>query len=75
MKKIFEQEVAVNVHFIPLPMLTCYKDRGYNIGNYPMAYKNYSCEISLPVFYDLTDEQINFVIDSVVNATCLVLGK
>ncbi len=75
MKKIFEQEVAVNVHFIPLPMLTCYKERGYKIEDYPMAYKNYSCEISLPIFYDLTDEQINFVIDSVVNATCLVLGK
>ena len=75
MKNIFEQEVAVNVHFIPLPMLTCYKERGYKIEDYPMAYKNYSCEISLPVFYDLTDEQINFVIDSVVNATCLVLGK
>lgn len=67
MQKIFEQEVTVNVHFIPLPMLSVYKNKGYKIENYPVAYDNYSREISLPVYYDLTDEQLAKVIESVVS--------
>ena len=69
MQKIFEQEVTVNVHFIPLPMLTVYKNRGYNIENYPVTYDNYSREISLPVYYDLNDEQLAKVIESVISLT------
>ena len=68
MQRIFEQEVCVNVHFIPLPMLSAYKNLGYRIGNYPVAYDNYSREISLPVYYDLTDEQVQRVIAAVKNA-------
>lgn len=68
MQRIFEQEVAVNVHFIPLPLLTCYKSRGYDINHYPVTYNNFSREISLPVYYDLTDEQIGMVIGAVKNA-------
>jgi dTDP-4-amino-4,6-dideoxygalactose transaminase len=67
MQKIFEQEVTVNVHFIPLPLLSVYKNRGYNIDQYPVAYDNYSREISLPVYYDLNDEQLQRVIDSVIS--------
>ena len=62
MQRIFEQEVSVNVHFIPLPMLTAYKNMGYKISDYPVTYDNYSREISLPVYYDLTDEQVQQVI-------------
>ena len=67
-QKIFEKEVAVNVHFVPLPIMTYYKNRGYNIRNFPVAYNNYSRVISLPVFYDLTNDQIEMVVDAVVNA-------
>jgi dTDP-4-amino-4,6-dideoxygalactose transaminase len=67
MQKIFEQEVTVNVHFIPLPMLTVYKNRGYKIEDYPVSYDNYSREISLPVYYDLTEDQVKIVIDSVLS--------
>lgn len=67
MQKIFEQEITVNVHFIPLPMLTVYKNKGYQIEDYPVSYDNYSREISLPVYYDLTDEQVKRVIDSVLS--------
>ena len=67
MQRIFEQEVSVNVHFIPLPMLTAYKNMGYNIADYPVSYDNYSREISLPVYYDLTDEQVRQVIEAVKN--------
>ena len=65
MQRIFEQEVSVNVHFIPLPMLTAYKKMGYKISDYPVTYDNYSREISLPVYYNLTDEQVQQVIQAV----------
>lgn len=65
MQRIFEQEVSVNVHFIPLPMLTAYKNMGYKIADYPVTYDNYSREISLPVYYDLTDDQVQQVIAAV----------
>lgn len=68
MQRIFEQEVSVNVHFIPLPMLTAYKNMGYKISDYPVTYDNYSREISLPVYYNLTDEQVQQVCDAVVKA-------
>ncbi|MBQ2530215.1 MAG: DegT/DnrJ/EryC1/StrS family aminotransferase, partial [Treponema sp.] len=61
-QKIAEHEVATNVHFIPLPLLTAYKALGYRIEDYPNAYNNYACEISLPVYFDLTDEQVDEVI-------------
>ena len=69
MQRIFEQEVSVNVHFIPLPMLTAYKNMGFNIADYPVTYDNYSREISLPVYYDLTDEQVQQVCQAVIKAT------
>jgi len=65
---IAEQNVAVNVHFIPMPMLSFFKNKGYNIINYPQAYKNYAHEISLPIYPQLTTEEVDFVIKSVVNA-------
>ncbi len=67
-QEIFNQDVSVNVHFIPLPMLSFYKQQGYDIKNYPIAYNNYSREISLPVFYNLTDEQMQTVVIAVKNA-------
>ena len=73
-KEIFKKEVSVNVHFIPVPMMSFYKKLGYKIKNYPAAYDNYSREISLPVYYDLTDEQVKIVIDAVVSSVKNVLG-
>jgi len=67
-QKIFDSGVAVNVHFIPLPMMTYYKSCGYKIEDYPVTLDNYSREISLPVYYDLSDEMVNEVITAVVNA-------
>ncbi len=71
---IFEKGVSVNVHFIPVPMVSFYKKLGYKIKNYPATYKNYSREISLPVYYDLSDNQIKKVIDAVVSSVQKVLG-
>ena len=65
---IAEKEVAVNVHFIPMPMLTLFKEIGYKIEDYPQAYANFKGEISLPIYPQLTNEQVQFVIDCVVEA-------
>lgn len=73
MEEIFRNEVAVNVHFIPLPMLSFYKKLGFQIGNFPVSYDNYSREISLPVYYDLSNEDINTVIDTVINSVKSIL--
>jgi dTDP-4-amino-4,6-dideoxygalactose transaminase len=74
-QNIFDKGVAVNVHFIPLPMMTFYKSLGYKIEDYPSTYANYSCEISLPVYYDLSEDMINEVIQAVVLSVEEVIGK
>ena len=67
-EKIAQQEVAVNVHFIPLPMLSYFKEQGYDIADYPQSYKNYAHEISLPVYPQLSNEEVDFVIKTVIGA-------
>ncbi len=73
-QKIFDRDVSVNVHFIPLPMMSFYKSHGYRINDYPVTYDDFSREISLPVFYDLTDGQVKMVIDAVVKSVAEVIG-
>lgn len=67
-KEIFDQDVSVNVHFIPVPAMSFYKSLGYDIKNYPVTYKNYSCEISLPVYYDLDNNKVDTVVKAVLHA-------
>ena len=71
---IFDHDVAVNVHFQPLPLLTAYKNLGYDIADFPNALDNYSREISLPVYYDLNDEQVATVIEAVCASVHQILG-
>ncbi|MDG2370687.1 MAG: DegT/DnrJ/EryC1/StrS aminotransferase family protein [Flavobacteriales bacterium] len=66
--KISEKEVAVNVHYLPLAMLTYYRNKGYAINDYPQTYENYKAEITLPVYYNLTDSQVETVINAVVES-------
>lgn len=73
-KRIFEAEVSVNVHFIPVPQMSYYQSLGYELRNYPMAKYNYEREISLPVYVDLTDVQIESVINAVVKSVEMVLN-
>ncbi|MBL4862930.1 MAG: DegT/DnrJ/EryC1/StrS aminotransferase family protein [Crocinitomicaceae bacterium] len=73
-QEIFEQDVSVNVHFQPLPLLTAYKKRGYQMSDYPEAYNKFANEISLPVYYDLSDDQVDTVIKAVKNAVEKVLA-
>jgi len=72
-QEIFKKEVSVNVHFQPLPMLSAYKERGFNIADYPIAFDNYSREISLPVYQDLTNEQVQTIIEAVISSVNKVL--
>jgi dTDP-4-amino-4,6-dideoxygalactose transaminase len=65
---ISKREVAVNVHFIPLPMLSFFKEIGYRIEDYPLSYKNYSCEISLPIYPQLKENDVDLIISSVVES-------
>jgi dTDP-4-amino-4,6-dideoxygalactose transaminase len=67
-EEIAKKDVAVNVHFIPMPMLSFFKEMGYDINNYPQAYENYKCEVSLPIYPQLTNDQVNFIIDTVIEA-------
>ncbi len=67
-QKIFDKDVSVNVHFIPVPMMSFYKSLGYDIKNYPNTYLMYSNEVSLPVFYNLTDKDVEQVISAVVTS-------
>lgn len=66
--EISKSEVAVNVHFIPLPMLSFFNGLGYRIEDYPQAYENYHHEISLPCYPQLTDEQLQFITETVIKA-------
>jgi dTDP-4-amino-4,6-dideoxygalactose transaminase len=75
MKEIFDCDVSVNVHFIPVPAMTFYKNLGYDLKNYPVTYDNFSREISLPVFYDLSSEQAQTVISAVINSVNKILAN
>ena len=61
--KMAENGVATNVHYKPLPMMTAYKNLGFDIQNYPNAYEMYHNEITLPLHTKLTDEDVDYVID------------
>lgn len=65
---ITKKGVAVNVHFIPMPMLTVFKNLGYKIEDYPQTYKNYSVEISLPIYPQLTESEVLYICNTVESA-------
>ena len=66
--EIAKSEVAVNVHFIPMPMLSFFKSMGYDITDYPQAYENYKCEISLPIYPQLDTEKLDYIVNTVKEA-------
>lgn len=56
------RDIATNVHFKPLPMMTAYRNIGFDIKDYPNAYNQFANEITLPLHTKLTDEQIDYII-------------
>lgn len=71
---IARRGVSANVHFIPLPLLSFYRAEGYRMQDQPNAYRLFQTEISLPVYFDLTDGQVDEVVDAVKGAMQEVLG-
>lgn len=63
-EKMAEAGIATNVHYKPLPMLTAYKNLGFNIKDYPNAYEMYKNEITLPLNTLLSEENVKFIINT-----------
>ena len=62
--KLAERGVATNVHYKPLPMMTAYKELGWDISEFPNAYSYYENLITLPLHTRLSDEDVEYVIDN-----------
>ena len=62
--KMAEKGIATNVHYKPLPMHTAYKNMGFDIKDFPNSYNMYHNEITLPLHTLLTDEQVDYVINT-----------
>lgn len=62
--RMAERGIACNVHYKPLPMHTAYKNLGFDIKDFPNAYKNFANEITLPLHTCLTDEEVEYVIQN-----------
>jgi len=62
--KMAEEGVSCNVHYKPLPMHTAYKNLGFDIKDYHNAYNRYSNEITLPLHTCLTDEEVDYIIET-----------
>ncbi|KZX11294.1 UDP-4-amino-4-deoxy-L-arabinose--oxoglutarate aminotransferase [Methanobrevibacter oralis] len=59
--KMEEKGISVNVHYKPLPLLTAYKNLGYDIKNYPNAYNLFKNEISIPIYSSLNDREVDYI--------------
>lgn len=60
--RMAERDIACNVHFKPLPMMTAYKNLGFDIKDYPNAFAQFENEITLPLHTRLTDEQVDYIL-------------
>jgi len=65
---ISSRDVAVNVHYIPMSMLTLFKNKGYKIEDYPNTYNLYANEISLPIYNNLSKIQLEKITNTVCEA-------
>ena len=65
--RMAERGIACNVHYKPLPMMTAYKQLGFDIKDFPNAYDLYHNEITLPLHTRLTDEDVDYVISNFVD--------
>lgn len=69
-EKMAEAGIACNVHYKPLPMLTAYKEMGFDIADYPNAYHQYRNEITLPLRSNLSDEEVEYIIKMMRKVCC-----
>ncbi len=69
--KMAEKGIACNVHYKPLPMHTGYQKLGFDIKDYPNSYDMFANEITLPLHTKLTDEDIDYIIETY----CSIVGE
>jgi len=60
-QKMANSGISTNVHFVPVPMMSYYKNKGYSISDYPVSYKLYASEITLPLYYQLREEEVELI--------------
>ena len=65
--KMEEAGISTNVHYKPLPLLTAYKNLGFDIEDYPNAYHLFENELSLPIYSTLTDEEVDYIIENLLD--------
>lgn len=65
-ERMAEEGIACNVHYKPLPMMTAYNKKGFDIKDYPNAYKQFENEITLPLHTSLTNEDVDYVIEKYI---------
>ena len=65
-RKMAERGIACNVHYKPLPMMTAYKNLGFDMNDYPNAYRQFENEVTLPLHTCLTDDDVEYVIGNFV---------
>lgn len=73
--KMAERGISCNVHYKPLPLLTAYKNLGFDIENYPNAYNYYVKEITLPLHTRLSDEDVDVIIENFKEIVEEVVGE
>ena len=73
--KMAERGISCNVHYKPLPLLTAYRNLGFDIENYPNAYNYYVKEITLPLHTRLTDEDVAVIIENFKEIVQEVVGE
>lgn len=66
-EQMAERGIATNVHYKPLPMMTAYKNMGFDIKDFPNAYRMFENEITLPLNTRMTDEDVAYVIENFVD--------
>ena len=65
-EKMSEQGISTNVHYKPLPMMTAYKQKGFDIIEYPYSYNMHKNQLTLPMNSVMTDEEAQYVIDTFI---------
>ncbi len=63
-----KQSVSTNVHYKPLPLLSAYRNLGFDISNFPHAFGQFANEITLPLHTQLTNEDVDYVVDVFVRS-------
>ena len=64
--KMQKSGISTNVHFKPLPLLTAYKNLGFNIKAYPNAYNLFENEITLPLYPSLSDGEVDYIVKNLL---------